>query len=161
MAPADASTATADEPKYKSVLAKAQRKQGVRSVATYRVVVCGPLESGKRTAAAQLREALAFGDRVRLSVKKQCGVDYAYVDVRHPDGTMRHTVEFAIIDTPSLLDVALQAEHVSKAVVVFACNVSSPRVAIAAVNDWAHSVNEHVTALVGAERAAAMALART
>ena len=163
MAPGEtaaASTSAGEEPKYKAVLSKAQRKQGIRANLIYRVVVCGPMDAGKRTAAMQLREALAFGERVRLSSKKQCGVDYAYVDVRRQDGTMRHTVEFAIIDTPALLDVALQQEHIGKCVVVIACNISAPREAIAGVNQWAKAVDDHVVSLLGAEKAAALAHSR-
>lgn len=132
---------------YRRVLNDAQATAGARETPTYRVVVVGDLESGKRTFAQKLRDSLAFGNRAARSSnsRKFYGVDFSYVDVRAAhDGTLRHTVEFVALDAPPLLEVAIQPSLLTRTVVVVTCDASNPRDGLKSIDAWVAAINARV-----------------
>jgi hypothetical protein len=145
---------------WRHMLDKCKADRGSRDFATYRIIVCGELAAGKRTLTTTLRESLTFGDRFRAQVKKHYGVDYSYVDVRRQDGTMRHCVEFLVLDTPALVDAVLDADHIGRCAVILSCDVSEPRKSVPALSQWVTRINARVAALIGTEKAHALAKQR-
>jgi hypothetical protein len=112
----------------------------------YRVIVCGDVNTGKRSFVGRARDALDVKEGLRCH---GAGIDYCYVDVRRSDAALLHTIEFVCVDFPSLLDVAITKDAIHGAVVVFLCDVTQPRTSVDAISTWARAVNQRCVEVLG------------